>query len=315
MIQTPAPAIILRRLVLVAALAFGAMLAPIAGAQAQLVAVIVNGDPITNFDVEQRAKLIQVSTHKTPPRKEVIDELIDEKLKVQLLKRYQIEGIEKDVENAFTNMARRMRTTPKEFADQLVKQGIQAETIKARIRSEIVWTQIIRGRFQSSFQFSEKDIQARLASKRPEDTTAVGYDYTLRPILFVVPRGSPASVIEERRKEAEALRARFQSCEQGLPLARGLRHVAVRLAVMKSSSELAPALRAVLEKTEIGKLTSPELTMQGVEVYALCAKRQSDADNAPAKKEMRDEMFKEQFENLSKTYLKELRSQAMIEYR
>jgi peptidyl-prolyl cis-trans isomerase SurA len=303
------------RLALGVALAVAAMLAPVGRVEAQLVAVIVNGDPITNFDIEQRSKLIQASTHKAPARKDVIEELIDEKLKVQLLKRFQIEGIEKDVDNAYVNMARRMRTTPKEFTEQLNKQGIQADSIKARIRAEIVWSQIIRGRYQSSFQFSDKDIQARLASKRPEDASSVGYDYTLHPILFVVPRGSPQSTLEERRKEAEALRARFQSCEQGLPLARGMRHVAVRTPVVKSSSDLAPALRAVLEKTEVGKLTSPELTLQGIEVYALCGKRQSDADNVPAKKEMREEMFKEQFESHSKAYLRELRSQAMIEYR
>ena len=91
--------------------------------------------------------------------------------------------------------------------------------------------------------------------------------------------------------------------------------MAVRPPVVKSSADLSPALREILEKTEIGKLTSPELTLQGIEVYALCGKTQSDADNAPAKKEIREELFKEQFERHSKAYLKELRSQAMIEYR
>ena len=87
-------------------------------ADAQAVA-IVNGDPITQFDIEQRAKLIQLSTHKTPARNEVIEDLINEKLKIQLLKRYNIDGIDKDVDNAYANMARRMRATPKEFTDNL----------------------------------------------------------------------------------------------------------------------------------------------------------------------------------------------------
>lgn len=283
--------------------------------EAQLIAVMVNGDPITNFDIEQRAKLIQASTHKTPARKEVLEELIEEKLKVQLLKRYQIEGIEKDVENAFTNMARRMRATPKEFIEQLGKQGIQAETIKSRIRAELVWGQIIRGRFQSSFLFSDKDIQARLEKKNPGGAATVGYNYTLRPILFVVPRGSAQTVIDERRKEAEALRNRFQSCEEGIAQVRGLRYVAVRAPVTKTSAELPAALREILDKTEVGKLTAPELTQQGIEVFAVCGKTPASADDAPAKKEARDEMFKEQFEAHSKQYLKELRSQAMLEYR
>jgi peptidyl-prolyl cis-trans isomerase SurA len=280
-----------------------------------MVAVLVNGEPITHFDVEQRSKLIQLSTHKTPTRQQVLDELIDEKLKIQLLRRYTIPDIDKDVNNAFANMARRMRGTPKQFTEQLERSGVMPETLKSRIKAELIWSQVIRGRFQASFQFSDKDIQARLRSSKPEGAETTGYDYTLRPILFVVPRGSPPAAFEARKKEAEAFRNRFQSCEQSIPYARALPFVAVRAPVVKSSAELPQSLREVLEKTELGRLTAPEVTQQGVEVYALCAKKQSSADDAPAKKQMRDEMFKEVFERHAKQYLKELRSQAMLEYR
>jgi peptidyl-prolyl cis-trans isomerase SurA len=56
-------------------------------AWAQQVAVIVNGEPITTYDIEQRSKLTQLRVHKTPPRDEVVNDLIDEKLKVQIGKR------------------------------------------------------------------------------------------------------------------------------------------------------------------------------------------------------------------------------------
>ena len=46
-------------------------------ARAQTVAVMVNGEPITNLDIEQRMKLNNLS-HKSASRKEVLDELIDE---------------------------------------------------------------------------------------------------------------------------------------------------------------------------------------------------------------------------------------------
>ena len=301
-----------RRLMIGAALAIAVLtvMTPSAGAQT---AVIVNGDPITQFDVEQRAKLIQISTQKTPTRNEVIEELINEKLKIQLLKRFMIDGIDKDVDTAYANMARRMRVTPRDFTENLEKQGLKTETLRSRIKADLVWGQIIRGRYQSSFQFSDKDVAARLASKNREDANVVGYDYTLRPILFVVPRGSPPAAFEARAKEAETLRARFQNCEEGIALARGIRFVAVRPQVVKGSAELPTALRDVLTKTELGRLTAPETTQQGVEVYALCGKRQSE--NAPAKKEVRDEMYTEVFESHSKKFLKELRDQAMIEYR
>jgi peptidyl-prolyl cis-trans isomerase SurA len=129
----------------------------------------------------------------------------------------------------------------------------------------------------------------------------------------VVPRGSPPAAFEARAKEAEALRARFQGCDEGIALARGMPNVAVRTQVVKGSAELPVQLRDVLAKTEIGRLTAPEATQQGVEVYALCSKLQSES--GPAKKEIKDEMFNEAFEIASKKYIKELRDQAMIEYR
>src|SRR5438309_10639943 len=64
---------------------------PTTNARAQQVVVIVNGEPITALDVEQRSKLIQLSTHKAPPRQEVIDELIAEKLKVREAKKWGLE--------------------------------------------------------------------------------------------------------------------------------------------------------------------------------------------------------------------------------
>lgn len=281
-------------------------------AAAQTIA-LVNGDPITQFDIDQRAKLIQISTQKTPTRNEVIEELIGEKLKINLLKRFMIDGIDKDVDNAFANMARRMRSTPRDFTETLGKQGVKVETIKSRIKADLIWGQIIRGRYQSNFQFSDQEVNARLQSKNRDDAGVVGFEYTLRPILFLVPRGSPPAAFEARAKEAEALRSRFQSCDEGIALARNLRFVAVRPPVVRGSADLPPPIRDMLAKTEVGRLTTPETTQQGVEVQALCGKRQSD--NAPAKKEIRDEMFNEQFAIISKKFLKELRDQAMIEFK
>lgn len=308
----PLPSLL--RHVAAAALALAAFVVPPQRAHAQGVVLMVNGDPITNFDIEQRSKLLQVSTQKAPPRQDVIEELINEKLKIQLLRRYMIPDIDKDVDNAFANMARRMRQSPRQFTDHLAKTGVNVETLKSRMKADIIWTQIIRGRYQASFQFSERDIQSKIEAKNPQGaTTTQSYDYTLRPILFVVPRGSPPEAFQARVKEAESLRAQFRSCEESIPIARSLRYVAVRPPVTKNSAELPATLRDILTKTEIGRLTPPETTLQGIEVYAVCSRKESD--NALEKKEARDQLYSEVFESRAKAYLKELRSQAMIEYK
>ena len=177
----------------------------------------------------------------------------------------------------------------------------------------MIWSQIIRGRYQSSFQFSDKDVQARLDAKKPDDANAVGYDYTLRPILFVVPRGSPPAAFEARAKEAEALRARFQSCEEGIALARGMRFVAVRPQVVKSSADLpaAVARRAGQDRARPADAARGD----GAGRRSLCAVRQSSqSENTPAKKEVRDQMSTRRSRRVQEIS-QGTAQQAMIEYR
>jgi peptidyl-prolyl cis-trans isomerase SurA len=304
--QTGRPA---RRLPVAAALALGLATAGLPGATlAQQVAVIVNGAPITTYDIEQRTKFNTLSTHKTPTRQEVVEELIDEKLKVQAGERYKLEVGDSDVDNAYANMSKRMHLTPEQLTQALAHAGIDAATLKARIKSDIAWQQIVRGKFQSSLQVRDKDIRDKLKDDKKE----VAYEYILRPILFIVPPGATEQVIDGRKREAEALRARFENCDTGLRFAGALRDVAVRDQIVKSSADLQPEMRKLLEEVAVGKLTSPDVTAQGIQMFALCAKRENQVDSA-ATKEARDEMFAAQFQAKSKRYLEDLRRQAMIE--
>lgn len=284
---------------------FAAIAAP-SRALAQHVVLAVNGEIITDYDIEQRAKFDTLSTHKTPPRQDVIEELIDDKLKVQISRRYKVDITDGDIDSSYADMARHMHLTADQLTQTLAQSGVDAKTLKARIRADISWQAIIRGKFQSSLQFSEKELETQ---KKGEGD--IGYDYTLRPILFVVPRGNTA-LQESRRKDAEALRARFTACDTGLAFARSLRDVAIREPIAKNSSDLVPALRQILDKTEVGHLTPPETTTQGVELFALCEKKETKVET-PEKREIREKMFNERFQAKAKTYLRELRRQAMIE--
>ena len=167
-------------------------------------------------------------------------------------------------------------------------------------------------RSRSSLQVREKDVFAKLASTNKDDKKEVGYEYLLRPILFIVPNGASEQVIDARKREAEGLKNRFENCNDGLAFARALRDVAVRDQIVKSSADLPAAQRKMLDELSVGKLSSPELTPQGIQMFALCAKKESTTENA-ATKATRDEMFAEQFQVKSKRYLEVLRKQAMIE--
>jgi len=282
-------------------------------AAAQKVAVMVNGEPITVLDIEHRNKFHQLTARKTLARQELIDELINEKLKIQEARRFKLTASDSEVDGAFATMASRMQLSPQQLSQNLSSAGASAGTLKSRIRADLVWAQLVRGRFQSILQIGEKDVLSALETRKKDGKDA-GYEYTLRPILFIVENGSPPAVFETRRREAEALKARFQNCEEGIGFARALRDVAVRAPIVRNSADLAPPLRSVLDGMQVGRLTNPEQTPQGIQVFALCAKTETKADT-PGKREVREEIFAQRFQTQSNQYLKQLRASAMIEYR
>lgn len=296
---------------LAAALAIAAIVSP---ARAQQVLAVVNGVPITSYDVDQRTRLIQISGGKSVGRKEVLEELIDEKMKLSEAKKFGLEATKAEVESSFASMASRMGLKPEQLTQALNSRGINADNLKARIRADLVWGNLVRGRYQASLQVGEGDIQALLGPPSPDDKSAVGHVYRLRPILFIVPQGSSASAFDVRKREAEALRSRFDSCEQGVALARELRDVAVRDIIIRNSATLPAPMRTMLNGVEIGKLTTPEQTAQGIEVFAVCGKEVTRSDT-PRKQEARQEIYAKRYEAQSKRYLQKIRRGAMIEYK
>jgi len=285
-----------------------------APARAQTVVVMVNGEPITNMDIEQRSKLHFMTTHKQPNRQDVINELIDEKVKIKEGKRFGVDPSSSDVDQSYAAMAQRMRLTPDQLNQVLEKQGLRPETLRSRIKAEMVWGSLVRGRYKESLQVGEKDVAAAVREKGDEKLEVEASEYKMQPVVLIVPRGSPPEAFERRKKEAEALRERVTSCAEASSYFKTMQNAAVRDIVTKTSADLPEVLRAMLEKTPIGHLTPPERTKQGIEMVALCARNKTTIDT-PKKKEIRDKMFVEKYEAKSKWYLQEVRKSAMIEYR
>jgi peptidyl-prolyl cis-trans isomerase SurA len=277
------------------------------------VAVIANGSPITELDIAQRTKLMASSGSKNVSRQAVVQELIDDRLKIAKARVYGMEVTDAEVDGAFDTMAQRQRISSQQFTQALEKSGISANAIKARIRAEMTWSQLVRGRYGSSLQVGDADIADAMKANNQAESS-VAYVYTLYPIVVLIPNGSGAGVVDAKRQIAENLRSRFDSCGTGLSLARGLREVAVREPISKNAAELPEPFRELLAKLEVGRLSTPDVTAQGLQMFALCDKKESKADS-PAKREVREKLYTSRYQTESKKFLDEIRKSAMIEYR
>jgi peptidyl-prolyl cis-trans isomerase SurA len=283
-------------------------------AHSQTIAVMVNGEPITGFDIEQRSKLDFLTTHKQAARQDVINELIDEKLKIKEAKKFGVDPSSSDIDQSYGEMAGRMRVTTDQLTKSLESQGIRSDTLKSRIRADMVWTSLVRGRYKERLQVGETDVNQAIKAEGGDDAQkADAFEYKMQPVVLIVPKGSPPASFESRQKEAETLRSRVQTCDEANSYFKTMPNAAIREAVVRTSADIPPVLRKVLDDTPIGHLTPPEVTKQGVEMVVLCERKATTIDT-PKRKEIRDKMYAQKYEATSKAYLDEIRKAAMIEY-
>jgi peptidyl-prolyl cis-trans isomerase SurA len=283
-------------------------------AQAQTVCVMVNGEPITEYDIDQRSKLDFLSNHKQASRQDVLNELIDEKVKIKEAKKFGVDPSDSDIDQSYAQMGSRMHITPEQLTKSLEIQGIRADTLKARLKTDLVWGSLVRGRFKERLQVGERDVAEKVKAEGGDAQQADAFEYTMQPVVLIVPRGSPPSATEARQKEAEALRGRVQSCDDANSYFKTMQNAAIRESVVKTSADIPPNLRKVLDDTPIGHLTPPEVTKDGIQMVALCGRKATTIDT-PKKREIREKMYTDKYEATSKSYLQEVRRAAMIEYR
>jgi len=289
------------------------LLALAAPARAQTVVVMVNGEPITEYDIEQRTKLNFLSLHKQSPRNEVINELIDEKVKIKEAKRFGVDPTSSDIEQAYAQMSSRMRISVDQLTKSLESQGIRPETLKTRIKADMVWGSLVRGRYKERLQIGEKDVAERVQAEGGDTTQqADAFEYKMQPVVLIVPHGASPSAMELRQKEAETLRARVQTCDEANAYFKSIANAAIRDPVIKTSADIPANLRKLLDDTPIGHLTPPEMTKQGIEMVVLCGRKPTTIDT-PKRKEMREKMYTEKYVKTSNAYLEEIRKAAMIE--
>jgi peptidyl-prolyl cis-trans isomerase SurA len=286
--------------------------APQASGGGQVVA-LVNGDPITALDVAQRMRLTEVTTRKIQTRQEALEELVNEKIKLQQAKNQRIEITDAQVDKVVGGMAQRMGRKTADFAAALTKEGVDVPRFKTRLRAELGWRQVLEQKAPGVFQVRDADLVAILLA-HGEAAQTKATEYSLQQIVFVVPRNAPDPVRAGRMKEAENLRSRFANCEQDMPLVRELKEVVIKEPIERLSTDLGVQYKQLLDRTPDGKMTPPEPIATGIEVVAICSRKEIIAD-VSSRREFKEELLTKRLAEHEKYLLDYFRKQSIIEYR
>ena len=309
-LKEPSGSSVSKRLAAIAVLiAFGLTGSP-AFAQSAI-KIVVNDSPITSYDISNREKFLRLISRGRMGKQRAIDELIDEKLKLQEARRRNVSISDAEVDQAFARIASSTKLTPAKLTQALKQQGVNPITLKNRIRADLAWSAIVRADARTALNVTEKDVANALGEEAETETDIS--EYTVRSIVFVVPKKSSKSYDAQRKREAESYRGLLEGCDQADALAKGLRDVTVRSTRRISEQQLGEYAKTIAE-TPIGKATAPRKIEVGYELLAVCSKKSikgSTKESLDARSKLRGEAG----ERFARRKLRDLKSEAMIEYR
>ncbi len=143
---------------------------------ASKILLIVNKDPVTEHDLDQRVKLMVFSSGGQmkigeAQRSEILRSIVQEKLQIQAAKLRKIDVSAKEVDAVLKDMAKDNNMSYDQLISLLKSNGIDKETMVSRIRAQIAWARYIRQQYAPVVYVSEAEAEKQLAKLSLDQTT------------------------------------------------------------------------------------------------------------------------------------------------
>ena len=150
--------------------------------ETQSISVIVNDEVISRYDVNQRVRLILV-TSGIPPTEEnlkrietqSVKALINERIQLQEASKLEVPESQEEIQLMLDRIARGNQTTSEGIIENITSQGVKVDTLISQIKSELLWNKIVRGRFGSYINISDDEINI-VYNRTIESINKIQYD-------------------------------------------------------------------------------------------------------------------------------------------
>ncbi|HUU26037.1 MAG TPA: SurA N-terminal domain-containing protein [Methyloceanibacter sp.] len=301
-------------LLLAMAFAMGALGTSLGLGQEVSIKVLVNDDPISDYDISQRERFLALTTKAQPSpelKKKSTDLLIDERLQIQAGRELGYTADEEEVNKVLSDMASKNNLDLAGLTKALGSAGVNVKTLKDRVRAQLVWQDVVRRKFRHQVQIGDVDVDRALESSDEDGATQSSLQ--LRQIRLAL-SSTDQRAVAAKLAAAEALRARFTSCGGVADLAKGIDGASVRTIPEQQSSTLPQPARLLVQNAKAGQMTPPTISRSGVELYAVCGKRSATGDTNIRETTQR-KLLGEEMMIRAERLLRDLRQDAFIEYR
>lgn len=252
---------------------------PARAQQVQRIAAIVNDEVISTYDLMSRLSMVVASTRLHDSKQErnriaphILETLIDERLKMQEAKRRNVSVSKRDLQRAATMIEKRNNTPAGDFENFIKRSGPVAQTVRERMKADIVWGKLVRRRLRPRVTISDEEVEDvlnRLKAGQGQD------EFRLAEIF--VPFDLPDEEIAAKRRADRLVKDVRRRGGRFSALARQFSRSATAAVGgdlgWVRSAELDPGTLKIVSTMSKGQVTDPVRTVTGFRIYLLRGRR------------------------------------------
>ena len=200
----------------------------------------VNDKIITGYDLRQRMLMLIASSQVQPTEQNLpaiqqaaLNALIEDRLKVQEMAKFEsLKVTDEEVDQEIAEMARAAGTTPANYLQFLQQGGIQPAAFRENLRTQIGWSQLVPGRFNSRARASSLQVDQELrrlneAASKPQfllgeiyiDAARVGGAQAAlngaRQLVQQIIQGAPFQAVAQQFSSAPSANAACRATRAG----------------------------------------------------------------------------------------------------
>jgi len=171
---------------------------------------IINGEVITQTDIEQRLALLAISNGGKIPsdeverlRAQVLRNLIDESLQIQAARAAEITIKPEDIDKTVARVAANVKQTPEQMAAYLKSQGSSIRSIRRQIEGEIAWSRLQRAKIESQVSVGDEEVKSVIERMNASKGTE---EFRVGEIFLSATRDNRAQVLTNANQVLEQLK-------------------------------------------------------------------------------------------------------------
>ncbi len=143
-------------------------------------AVLINGQAVTHYEIEQRSLLLEALGNAGDIEKQAVEELIDDRLRLFAGRLFGVQVSPDEVKQGLAEYAQRSNMAPEQLIEALSAEGVEPETFTDFVKTSLIWRNVVQQKFQSKSFITEAELDTAMAL----GTTAVGASVLLTELIL-----------------------------------------------------------------------------------------------------------------------------------